>query len=547
MKHPLNISTTLKFPVIGLLALLTACNSSDGDSDNVSTATISGAIVAAPVSGAQVSVVDASGNVVVESVTTKANGQYSLSIPADSLGQDLIISSSGGSFTDEATGNVGTAGNMFAYLAAKSISDGSSISVTPDSTIVAILVLDHGKTMIEAKTIFAAAFGYTPDVSIQPMDATTTPAADVSDVAKLSGLRAASFSQLAMDLGLSQNDQFEMFAALAQDLSDGTLDGADASGAVNVGTTAVVLEADIQNRFIMAMETFHGGDRDMTGLTNDQIGNLPFAKTVLTSNYKIEYIPGMMTAMEGKTMFKLRITDKTTGAAVTGLSPTLMSMMHMAAHMHSSPDMDCAADAVDGDYNCTVYYLMPSAMADGTSMGYWTLMVMVGMDDSAIFFPEVMMAMGDTAKVTLKGGMTTDAIPGMTGVDMSRNYFVFKESLTGMGNSRTFTMFVAAMESMKSYPAVSVGTTLNTTTTYELITTPMTVEVSTDTTNWVAATDNGNGNWSASPVTGLIDDTTGTIYVRLIINGEQKTTDGMMPATDGTNDYGMFSVTPGGM
>ena len=557
MKHPLKISTTFKLPVIGLLALLTAC-SSGSDSDTDSTATVSGAIVAAPVAGAQVSVVDASGNIVVDAVTTDADGLYSLSIPAGSLGQELIIASSGGSFIDEATGNAGTAGSMFAYMAANSINNGSSVSVTPGSTIIASLVLEHGKTMTEAQTIFADTFGYTPDVSVLPVDATIAPAADVSDAEKLSGLRAAAFSQLAMDLGLSQNDQFDMFAALARDLSDGVLDGVDASGPVVIdpaSSASPVLPADIQNRFVIAMETFHGGGRNMTGLTNDQIGNLPFARVALTDSYKIEYVEGAMAAMEGKSMFKLRVTDKATGlVGQAGLALTLMPMMHMAEHMHSSPDMDCVEDlAVAGDYDCTVYYLMASAMADGTSMGYWTLMVtledtVAGTSESAMLYPEVMMAMGDTAKVTLKGGMTTDVIPGMLG-DMSRSYFIFKESLSGTTGAHDFTMFVAAMESMSSYPAVSDGTVLNAGAgaPYELIATPMTVEVSTDAVNWVLATDNTNGKWSASSIAGLVDGTAGTIYVRLTINGEQKTMDGLTPAGDGTNDYGMFFVTPGGM
>ena len=49
------------------------------------------------------------------------------------------------------------------------------------------------------------------------------------------------------------------------------------------------------------------------------------------------------------------------------------------------------------------------------------------------------------------------------------------------------------------------------------------------------------GFWSA-PITGLTDGTEGSIYVKLNVNGEQKTTSGLAP--DGTNEYQVFNVTP---
>ncbi len=564
MKQTSITTTTFKLSLIGLAALAASCGGGSSG-DGVSTATISGAIVAAPVAGAQVSVVDESGNTVVAAVTTDGSGKYSFNIPVDGLAQALIVKSSGGRFTDEATSLKRDAGDMSAYMPASSMSNGSSVSVTPGTTIIARLVMTHRKSIADAKTIFAEAFGYTPDVSIEPVDATETPTAGVSNEAKLAGLRAAAFSQLNRDLHLLVDQQFDMFKALADDLSDGVLDGVDVSGsAVSVGATGSVLPADIQNRFVMAMENFRDTTKglDKTGLENNQIGNLPFARMALTTNYKIEYIQGMMAAMEGKTMFKLRITDKATGlVGQPGLTVTLMPMMHMADGMrHSTPNMNCvAASAGNGYYDCTTYYLM----AGGMSMGYWTLMVTAtdtgaGTSESVTFYPKVMMTTGDTPKIILRGlmGAGGDVIMDMTG-EAGRKYYVFKESLSGTTGAHDFTMFIAAMESMMSYPAVSGGTVLNDSTVpnppynpaYELPVTTMTVEVSTtptDAASWVPATDNGNGKWVAISVAGLVGGTTGTIYVRLTIDGQQKTTDGMTPAGDGTNDYGMFTVTPPG-
>ncbi len=128
-----------------------------------------------------------------------------------------------------------------------------------------------------------------------------------------------------------------------------------------------------------------------------------------------------------------------------------------------------------------------------------------------------------------------------------RSYYLFKDALTGMTGNHTFNLFVAARESMMSFPAVSVDTVLSTGTAYALTANPMIVEVSSDASTWIVATDNGGGHWSATGIAGLVDDTQGTIYVRLTINSEQKTTDGATPAGNGTNDYASFTLTPGGM
>ncbi len=554
------------------LSLLSGCSSGSSDSAvssiddsavSSTDASISGTIVAAPVNGADVSVVDGNGNVVAGPVKTNDAGEYTLSIPNDSLAQDLMVKSTGGTFTDEATGNPGTAGEMIAYASASSLSNGSSVSATPGSTIIADLIMNHGKTRAQAEAAFASAFGYTPDMTVTPADATTAPAADETMESTLAGFRAGAFSQLAMGLGLTQDDQFDLFAALAQDLSDDKLDGIDASSAVDIGTTGFALEADIQNRFAMALVNFSNNIKNLTALNDAQIGNLPFGKVALTANYKIEYIQmGMMGPTEGKSAFQIHVTNRDGTVDEPNLTPMLMPMMNMAAHHHSTP-MPVPAVTEDlaggGLYNVTLYYLMPSQMMDGTSMGYWDLKLTVD-GEEAHFYPVVMMAMGDTPKVVLKGLYDADpaigdTIAGMLG-DMSRNYILFNESLApaGMGSATyTFKMFIAAMESMMKYPPVYVNAVLNSgDLDHELTVNTMTVEVSTvavpaATSDWKTADEDplGSGYWSATGLTGLVDGTEGKIHVRLTVNGEVKTTDGMTPS--GTNEYTTYTVTPGGM
>jgi len=536
MKKASIFNTALKLVLVALITTQVACSSSGSDS-STSDATIGGTIVAAPVDGADVSLVDGSGNTVAGPVKTNAAGEYTLTVPAGSLNQDMIIKSMGGTFADEASGNSGAAGEILAYAPANSLSNGGSVSATPGSTIIASLVMSHGKTLAEAQGIFTAAFGYTPDTSIIPADATTAPAADEDAASTLAGFRAGAFSQLAMDLGLTQDEQFALFAALAQDLSDDKLDGVDESGAVAIGTTGKMLEADIQNRFSMALVNFSVNANNRTDLNNAQIGNLPFGKVALTTDYKIEYIQmGMMDPVEGKSTFQLHITDRVSGNGVTGKVPGLTVMMHMADMTHTTPMPDpVVIEKSDGFYEVTLYYLMASQMMDGMSMGYWDLNFNVS-GEEAHFYPAVMMAMGDTTQVRLKG-VDDKIMSMMTNTMVSRTYFMFKDNLECNMGSCNFSVFVATQQNMMSFPAVYIGSTVS-----NVILDDVKVEISDDDgTTWSQAADGGNGLWSVSGLS-LTDGVQDEIRIRLWVDrdavAEYKTTDGIA-AVAGVNDYGM--------
>ena len=531
--------------IVSLSGLIAGCGSS-GDSSTVQTTTIAGSVIAGRVEGANVTVKDPGGAVIAGPVTTTTEGTFSINIPDSSLPGDIVIESDSGQFTDEATGDSQVlAGKLSAFVTGGTLSAGSEVHITPASTILRNLVAG-GKTKTEAETNFSHAFGFVSDLSVRPDDA-TNPSTDASETNKrLAGLRAAAFSQLTKELGLTPQEQFNLLTALAQDLSDGILDGEDTTGHVDIAPGSHLPE-DIQNRFERALMNFRTGGKDKTGLTPDKIGLLPFGKVALTATYRVEYIEGMMAAMEGKTQFKLKISDRTTGNPVTGLTMMLMPMMNMATMSHGTAVDGCAAGASPGDYNCTIYYLMASSMANGMSMGYWELKVTAGAGmtgESAYLYPNVAMAMGDTARAVLKG-QTTDQIAGMgMGMTTARSYYLFKDGISGTTGDHTFKLFIAARESMMSHPAVSVGTVLNVGTMYELTVASMSVDVSSDGSAWFPATDNGSGHWSASAIPGLTDDVKGTLYVRLTVNGEQKTTNGSAPAGDGSNDYGTFTITP---
>lgn len=523
--------------VLMVLALITlyACGGG-GSSDAPATTTITGSVFAAPVDAGSVSVKDTSDNTVAGPVTTATDGTFSIAVPTASLAADLVFESTGGTFTDEATGAVTTAATLGAVAPGGSLSTGSSVNIDPSSTIVFHLVTDHGKTINEAETAFQEAFGYTPDISIAPVNA---PPSGTDMSGCLAGLRAITFSKLTEDLGLSPEHQFALLGALAWDLNDGQLDGVNGAAPVTI-VAGTDMPEDIQNRFEHALTGLLSDSTiNHTGLKPDQIEMLPFSTVALTDTYRVEYVPGMMAAQQGKTTFKIRITRRSDGSAATGLAVSLMPMMYMATHNHSSPVDTVTEDVNDsGAYICTVYYLMASMMS-GSSMGYWELKVMIGgmQGETATFYPVVDMAMGsDTVRATLKG--QTDLIfSSMTGTE-NRTYYLFNDGV----DVSSFDLFIAAKESMMSYPAISAGTVLYDESGTQWTVNPIDVSVSTDETNWIPATDYTGGHWSVSGLSGLSAGVTGTIYVKITINGEQKTTDGS--AVSGANGYAAFTVTP---
>jgi hypothetical protein len=393
-----------------------------------------------------------------------------------------------------------------------------------------------GKSKSVAESAFSTAFGFTPDCSIKPAFATISSASSTAQ--RLSGLRAAAFSQLTKDLGLTADKQFELIQALAEDLSDGVLDGLKTGGTVVTTASGTTIPVDIANLFSRAMMTFQISTANKSKLTPDRIDPPPFAKTALSSSYKVEYVPGAMAATQGKTTFKIKLSNRSDGSAATGKSITLMPTMYMASMSHSAPVDAVVESSTPGTYDCSVYYLM----ASGPGMGIWELKVMIGMEN-ATFYPPVAMAMGTTSRATLKG--VNDVIGSMMGMGTSkRSYYLFNDGST-FAMSSTFKLFIAAADDamMMKFPAVSLTSTLHNEMNVAWSVTGMTVQISTDNGNtWTSMNDAGAGHWSISGLNGLAMG--GTIKVRMTINGEQKTTDGNA-ATTGSNDTASFTVVAG--
>lgn len=511
----------------------TGCSGSD--SPTVAGEEINGSVFASYVDGAIVNVTDESGNTIAGPVSTNDQGEFTVRIPKANLADNLIFKAIGGEYRDEATGETATNSTLSAFISANTLAKGNDtqFSLSPDSTIIQELVSEHELDLATAKERFETAFGYTADASIIPVDATAENA-DASDAQKLAGLRSATFSQLTKDLSLPADSQGPLLKLLAQDIADGSFDGK--SNDLSLAIESITVDQDLQNRFSNALVNFRSAkdgetNIDKSGLANNQIGTLPFSKVAVSENYIVKFVPtGSMMIKNGKSQFQLVITDKE-GEPATGLSPMIMPMMYMQAHEHSTPKLMVSESNTAGTYDATVYYVMASVMGTGDTMGYWKIKVTIG-DESVDFYPKVMMAMGDTVHAKLRG--QEDKMPTMGGGEMKRPYEIFKESLSIDDNGADFSVFITTRESMMSFPALTDGLVLNKDTDYELSVSNIAVEMSTNKETWTTASDDGNGFWSADDLPIENDGSAQSIYVKLSVNGEQKTDSGLAP--DGTPD-----------
>jgi hypothetical protein len=258
----------------------------------------------------------------------------------------------------------------------------------------------------------------------------------------------------------------------------------------------------------------------------------PNPNVALTASYKVEYVPGApANPTMGKTTFQLRITKLSDGLPADSLDVSLEPMMHMPGMDHSTP-VDVVTESAPGIYDCTVYYIMASSDVDT-----WELKVMIA-GETVAFYPAVGMAMNsDSIRGTLYG--PDDIVTGMSGTQYNK-YYLLKDGPVTVAAS-TLRLFIAHGENMNmKFVPVSDGSVLSSPTG----TVAMTVQASMDSafSSLLTVDDNGGGHWSVSGLTGLVSAQTTTIYVKLNVNTQDKTTNGLPAA--GSNDYATFIVTP---
>ena len=289
----------------------------------------------------------------------------------------------------------------------------------------------------------------------------------------------------------------------------------------------------------------------LTGCNDDDAVTNP--NTVLTSaTYSVELVPGKMESAMGKSQFQVTVTNSTTKAAVTAETVKLMPMMHMNSGKNHATPVDnkgvCTETLTLGTYDCTVFYVMADVDATGASTGEWDLKVMIGgmNGESVTFKPSVGMSMGGPAMAKLRH-------ESLAMGTMVRTFQVFKSSLTGTTGDHTFELFTSTMEDMMKFPAVYPTVVLNADGMMPLTINSMAVRVSTQSdfgSDVHDATSNAKGYWTATGITGLVDDKESTLYVEVSINGNvlNNSIDGKALAatstTPATEEYASFTVTP---
>jgi hypothetical protein len=257
--------------------------------------------------------------------------------------------------------------------------------------------------------------------------------------------------------------------------------------------------------------------------------------TAPESTYLVEYLPGMMGAVAGKTTFQLRVRTRADYKAATGLAITVKPVMTMPAYDHGAPADLVTESATPGTYDCAVYY----QMASGAGMGYWELTATIGAE-SVTFVPSVAMAMGsDTVKANL-WGVSDAAVPDTA----STKYVIFKDGPL-LASAGSLKLYVSRAEDMMmTFKPVSAGSVLGGPT-GTVSSVSLTAYAATDTAfaTPLAAVDGGHGHWSVDVSSlGLTAGAQATVNLKLKVNGEDKTTNGLAPA--GANASVAFKVTP---
>lgn len=216
------------------LILLPACGGDDDPASPSGPRAVSGTVTKGPVADAALSIhvigADGSlGEAVAGPYITDASGAWSGEFPAGRQGPFLLVAT-GGSYTDEATGgsvDLGTE-QMLSYSAKGS---GQVTPYTHTLSIAAAAQIGAGSTSpSEAWTnviaTFQAAFGFDPTTTRPSLSGTESQR---TYLALLGGLSELLDGNAALS-GLAGAEPIDLVLALVADLSDGALDGLDASG-----------------------------------------------------------------------------------------------------------------------------------------------------------------------------------------------------------------------------------------------------------------------------------------------------------------------------
>jgi hypothetical protein len=268
---------------------------------------------------------------------------------------------------------------------------------------------------------------------------------------------------------------------------------------------------------------------------------------VNSTSYQAKLITEEM--ISGKQSFQIQLNNINDQTPATSKTLSLKPMMEMNTGMkHSTPHAGCNETETLGTYQCDIYFLMPSITSTGMEMGTWTLELAIDGNESLSFKPQVKPALGNAA--TLQGQNDQIASTVMADEEIDSGMAMSDETMDTempMTEKRKYHLFlhhhdenklqifIAARESLMQFPALSSGSTLSSNTDYEIAVNSLQLQISTDKENWTTIVQESNGLWTHNQAI-----PSGNIYLKLEVNGETKTTNGLAP--DETNTYAIITL-----
>ncbi|HEY5604830.1 MAG TPA: hypothetical protein VIM41_17135 [Gammaproteobacteria bacterium] len=261
-------------------ASISSCGGGGGGSaSGSSTETVTGSVVKSYVSGATITFYSLNSNGTrgnsLGSSTTGADGSFSVSL-SSIPSTPFLAESSGGTYVDEVTAATEVLSNddhLCAVLPGGTAS-AAITSLTHMACVRALVIAANGINLEAAvnsvNSGIAQQFNLTNIISVLPVDASnsgdnTTAALD----ARLYGIVLAGIAQEASTLGVSALD---LTTALAEDASDGILDGLNNGAGITIPNSVITLSASaaltgLQN----AIDAFLLSGNNQTNVTVTQV------------------------------------------------------------------------------------------------------------------------------------------------------------------------------------------------------------------------------------------------------------------------------------
>jgi hypothetical protein len=271
--------------LVGSTVFLFACGGGGGETAPSSGEVIAGTVVKGPVHGASVAafaITGGSKGAQVGTATTDPMGGFRMSL--GSYTGPLMIEASGGTYVDEATGTTMTmqpGDDMVTLLS--SVTGGASgpgVQVTPLTTMASARAqnMAGGMTagnMAAANAAVGQYFEVSDIVHVTPMDPTVAGSAGAAGVdARNYGMAMAAMSQYAHTIGMTSSSA--MVTAMANDASDGLMDGMMASSTISMtgmGAGGGMMGGNLMSTtagtkgLATAMSTFAGSPMNASGVT----------------------------------------------------------------------------------------------------------------------------------------------------------------------------------------------------------------------------------------------------------------------------------------